>query len=900
MSRTGRRGRQLGSFLWRASAGDEVSADIAFHLDMTVQELIRSGMTEKQARAEAERRFGNVEAVSAQCREFANQRDQNERRAELRTELQQDVTFGVRQLRRAPLFALIAILTLAVGFGATAAVFSALYAVVLRPLPFDDPDRVVRLVNTRQGEEMGASTPDYLAIRDQSGGAFEAVAAAVPGSGFTVIVNNVPELMGGGRVSASYFQVLGVPPALGRTFTEEEDAVGADNVVVLSHRTWVNRFNADRGVVGRPLQVAGRARTIIGVMPATFDLTAESAELWVPLAIPRDQATKFGERYLQLYGRLREGISYSQGIAAATAARQTAVATDPDRRLPVGNYRVTVRAFADDFVGDYRTLLSIIFGAVSFVLLIACTNVANLLIARGTTRARELSIRAALGAGRGRLVRQLLTESVVLSLVAAILGIALAYGLLRAVLGVSPENVPRLDQARVDWHVLLFTLGLALVSTLIFGLLPALRTAGTQLERALREGGRAVRGARDHVRSLLVGAEVALAMTLLVGAALLIRSAWLVQQVRPGFEPDGVLTSRLVLPAAQYSGATEITAFYERLYRRANEEPTVQSAALVSVVPLSDNTMSASLLSEEQSRDEARPLDANLRITSPKYFETMRIPIVAGRDIGERDVGESPLVVVVNEALVNRLWPGVPVRDALGKRINALGPNRSTPHFMEIVGVVGNLKHEALSQPVRPEFYVPVAQTPAMLWPFLQRSLVLVMRARATDNAESLTGSMRTVVSSIDAGLPVAGIRSMESYLSGSKETSRFNMLLLSTLGGIALLLAVVGVYGVVSFFVSQRSQEIAIRMALGATPGTILGHVLWRGLRPLLAGLAAGVFLAILTSRVLESQLYSVRPTDPVTIVATGLVLLIVALIATYVPARRALRVAPAGALTE
>jgi putative ABC transport system permease protein len=898
--RSGRSGRQLSSFLFRASANDEVNADIAFHLDMTVRELINSGLTEQQARAEAERRFGNVAAVSAECREYANQRDHDDRRAELRTELRQDVTFGARQLLRAPLFSLIAILTLAVGFGATAAMFSAFYSVVLRPLPFDHPDRVVRLVNTRQGEEMGASAPDFLAIRAQSRGAFDAVAASVPGSGFTVMLNGEPELIGGGRVSADFFSVFGVSPAMGRTFSDDEDLAGRDNVVVLSHRAWVNRFNSDRGVVGRPLQVDGRPRTIIGVMPAKFDLTSDSDELWVPLALSSSQATKFGERYLQLHGRLRDGVSLAQATAVAITARRTAVTIDPDRRLPIDAYAVSLRRYQDEFVGDYGALLRILLGAVGFVLLIACTNVANLLIARGTTRARELSIRAALGAGRGRLVRQLLTESVVLSLVAAILGVGLAYGLLGAVLGVSPDNVPRLDQARVDWRVLMFTLGVALVATFVFGLLPALRTAGAQLERALREGGRAVRGARDHIRSLLVGVEVALAMALLVGAALLIRSAWLVQRVDPGFDPRGVLTSRLLLPAAQYSSATEITTFYERLHQRVNEEPAVQSAALVSVVPLSANSMNASVLSEEQSRDEARPTDANFRVTSSKYFATMRIPIVAGRDINERDVSGSPLVVIINEALAARLWPQRLARDVVGKRINALGASRATPHFMEIVGVVGNLKDEALSRPVRPEFYVPVAQTPPVLWPFLQRSLVLAMRARGSGSAETLARPMRAAVTAVDPGLPVADIRSMESYLRSSQGTARFNTLLLSTLGGIALLLAMVGVYGVVSYFVSQRSQEIAIRVALGATPGAILGHVVWRGLRPLLGGLVVGCVLAIVTSRVLESQLYRVQPTDPATIGGTAVVLLLVAALATYVPARRALRVAPASALTE
>jgi len=499
------------------------------------------------------------------------------------------------------------------------------------------------------------------------------------------------------------------------------------------------------------------------------------------------------------------------------------------------------------------------------------------------------------------LIRQLLTESLILSMIGAFAGLALAFGLLRALLSVSPAGVPRLEQARIDLPVLAFTVALAVVATVVFGLLPAFRAAGTHLERALREGGRSIRGGHDRVRTLLVSVEVAMAMTLLVGAGLLIRSAWLVQHVNPGFEPHGVLTGRLMLPAAQYPDAAAITTFYERLRREASGAPGVRAAALVSVVPLSGNSMNASVLSQDQSSDEARPLVANLRLATSGYLEAMRIPLLAGRDLSDRDNASSPNVVVVNQALAAKLWPNVAPRDVIGKRISGLSPSRSQPNWMEIVGVAGNLHDDALSSPEKPEFYAPVEQAPAMIWPLIQRSLVLVMRARnESAPAEALTKTFRAAIASVDPSLPVADLRSMEEFLRSSKATSRFNTLLLATLGGIALVLAVVGVYGVVSYFVTQRRQEIAVRIALGATPGTVLRYVTMRGLRPLAGGLVFGGVLATVAARVLQSQLYRVAPSDPLTIAGTAALLLGVALATTLIPARRATRVAPIIALTE
>lgn len=900
MSRPHRDSRQLRSFLWRASADEEVDADIAFHLDMATSDLIKQGMSVTAARAEAERRFGDVKAVAAASRRLAQERDSSQRQARLRSELRHDTVFAFRQLKRAPGFTLMALLTLGLGFGASAAVFSALYAVVLRPLPFDEPQRVLTLRVTRQGEAAGGTGAEFLALRDQTHAVFDHVAARVE-TGFSVRSGDTPVLVSGSRVSADYFRVFGVEPAIGRSFTAEEDVPGRDNVVVLSHRAWIARHRADPGAVGQTLIVDGVPRVIIGVMPREFDFTLNSEELWVPLALTQQQAAEHAARFLELLARVRRDVAMEHAAEVTTQTVRGVAQNDPNRRAPVNEYAAALRPFVDQFVGDYKSLLLILLGAGGFVLLIACTNVANLLIANGTGRSREFSIRAALGAGRPRLVRQLITEAGVLSLGGAATGVLLAFGLLRAVVAVSPEGVPRLEQARVDLRVLGFTLLCAAISTIVFGLVPALRVTSDSLERALRAGGRASRGGRDRLRAVLVGVQVALAMTLLVGTGLLLRSAWLLQDVTPGFDPRGVLTARVMLPEARYPDAAAITGFYERLHLAASELPAVHSAALVSVVPLSGSSASVSVFSDEQFAQDQRPLLANLRIASPAYFGTMRIPMLAGRDIGARDEASAPAIVVINEALAGQLWPGTARRDVIGRRINALSPKRDQPVWWEVVGVAADIRDETLRADVKPELYVPVGQVPNMIWPLIQRSLVLVTRARNEGvPPETLERPIRAVVSSVDANLPVADFESMPALLRGSNATARFNLMVLGALGGIALVLAIVGVYGVVSYFVSQRTQEIAVRMALGATPLGIWKYVASRGLLPLGAGLIVGALLAVSTTGMLEAQLYHVSTTDPLTIAATGALLLVTSLVATYVPAKRAIRVQPAAALNS
>jgi putative ABC transport system permease protein len=881
----------------RAPVDEEVERELAFHLEMTARALIESGMSPARARAEAERRFGNVEAVKAESVRYGNERDARERRAELLSELRGDVAFAIRQLGRARGFTAVAILTLALGIGATAAVFSALDAVVLRPLPFPHPERVVELRSTERGEPSVLAGPEFLAM--QASGVFEHVAGAVLGGASVMRFGELPEVITSARVSASYFAVFGAQAQLGRTFSAEEDVPGGPMVVVMSHRMWSGRFNRDPGIVGRSLLIDDVPHVVLGVMPASFDFKHESEDLWVPLALTAQQATGF-MRFFRTFARLRPGIGIEQATAASTVVERRIIEQLPGRTKPVTDWAVLISPFVNQLVGDFARTLTTLLGAVGFVLLIACSNVANLLLARGESRSKELAIRAALGASRPRLVRQLLTESLVLATMGALLGLSVAYGLQRLIVAVSPRDVPRLDQARIDWRVLAFTLLLGVASAVLFGLVPALRAASPTLQGTLREGGRQSGSPRERIRRLLVAFEVAMAITLLVGAGLLIRSALEMQRVSPGFEPRGVLTARVLLPATRYPSGAEITRFFTSLHDEAARIPGVRSAALVAAVPMSGGRLSSPVRAEGRFTSK-QDLTPSLRLTSSGYFATMGIPVLAGRDLSERDDASAPRVAVVNAAFVRALWPGMPVRDAVGKRFDAIGDQPRTTTPRTIVGIVGDTHDDALDRAPSAEFHIPYQQTPNGLWPYLGRSLVVVVRGATVDtHAETLVTPLRQAVARIDPSLPLVDARTMTGYLADTLQAIRMNTLLLSLLGAIALALAMVGIYGVVAYFVVQRTREIGLRMALGASPSQISGHVIRRGLAPVIAGLAAGIALSFVTARVLEGRLFAVSAHDPATLGGVALLLLLVGLSASYLPARRAMRIPPAVALNE
>ena len=882
--------------LWRTSVEDEVERELAFHLEMATRDLMEQGMTPTNARAEAERRFGNSASINAECRRYGEERDRREVRAEYRDEFRQDITFATRQLLRSRSFTVVAVVTLALGIGATAAVFSALDAVALRPLPFTDADRIVEVHPIRHGEVNAPSPPEFLAYRGVS--AFERTAAAVLQAGITMRLADVPEMITGGRVTAAYFAVFGARPFIGRTFSTDEDAPGQPKVAVISYRLWMSHFNGDRGAVNRQVEIDGTPHTIVGVMPRSFDIRRGSEDIWTPLALGPEDATKYGEHYLTVFARLRRGVTVAQAQGATLPAERALAERVPTRTLPSSEYSVEVHRYRDNLVGGYESLLFVLLGAVSFVLLIACGNVANLLLARGSARTKELAVRAALGAGRGRIVRQLLTESVVLAITGALAGLAVAYGLLRVILAVSPEDVPRLDQASIDWRVLAFTLGIGVVSAIFFGLVPALRAARPELQQTLREGGRGSH-TRDRLRPVLVTAEVALAIALLVGSGLLIRSAWLMQRVDPGFDPRGVLTSRLILPAAHYPDGEAVVRAYGAIRDEAARIPGVQFAALTSVAPLSGSSMQSSVEAEGRKPGDTSP-QANMRFVSAGYFAAMRIPIIAGRDIATTDNANAPGALVINEALARLLWPESDPRDAIGRRISAVA-GKNDPKYRTVVGVVANLHDAGLNQKPRPEFYMSFEQAPNIIWPLIQRSLVVVVRGPSTEGAaEALARPLARAVARVDASLPLTETTSMSQYLHGSLATARMNTTLLSILGGIALVLAVVGIYGVVSYFVNQHVHEIGVRMALGATPSVIWAFVMRRGLVPIVAGLVVGIFLSLATTNVLRQQLFGVSAHDPLTLGGVGTLLLTIGVLALYVPARRAMRIPPIVALNE
>ena len=882
--------------LRRTSVQEEVESELTFHLEMTTRELMEQGMTRTNARLEAERRFGDAASINAECRRFGEERERKATRAEYRHELSQDVTFAIRQLWRARGFTVVAVLTLALGIGATAAVFSALDAVALRPLPYANADRIIDVAPTRRSEPTQPSPPEFLAFRNVR--AYDHVAAAILQAGLTLRLGDVPEMITSGKVSSDYFAVFGAHPLIGRTFTADEDAPGHSNVAVISYRLWMSHFNGDRGALNRVVEMDGTPHTIVGVMPRSFDVTHGSEDVWVPIAFTAEDATKYGEHYLKVVARLRPDVTLEQARAATTLAEQSVAEQTPHRSLAISDYGVEIHRYRDDLVGGYRTLLLVLLGAVSFVLVIACVNVANLLLGRASARGKELAIRAALGAGNGRLVRQLLTESLVLAITGALAGLVVAFGLLRVILGVSPEDIPRLDQAGIDWRVLAFTLLVSVVSAVIFGLVPAIRASRPHLQQTLREGGRGLI-TRDRLRPFLVGAEIALAITLLVGSGLLIRSAWLMQHVDPGFDPSGVLTARLILPAARYPSGDAVVRAYTAIRDEAARIPGVQSAALVSVVPLSGSSMASSVAAEGRAEGDKAP-QANVRLATSGYFATMHIPIVAGRDIATTDNAWTPGVMVINEALARLLWPTSDPRDAIGRRISAVA-SKNDPKYRDIVGVVANLHDAGLNQQPAPEFYIPMAQTPEVLWPLIQRSMVVVVRGpSAKGTAEALERPLGRAVGRVDSSLPLTEAKSMNEFLRSSLATARMNTVLLSLLGGIALALAMVGIYGVVSYFVNQHVHEIGVRLALGATPGLIWAFVMRRGLAPIVVGLFVGIGLSLITTTVLQQQLYGVTPHDPLTLGGVGSLLLVIAVLAMYVPARRAMRVPPIVALNE
>jgi predicted permease len=808
------------------------------------------------------------------------------------SEFRQDAAFAARQLAAHPGFTLVAVLTLALGIGATTAIFSVVDAVVLRPLPVPRPERLVAITTSAAStSHSDLSVGNYLALAERAE-VFSGI-AAMQFSSFNLSAGETPARVAGVRATHSFFAVFGVAPALGRAFGAEEDQPGREQVVVLSNHLWRRSFGGDREVVGRDVRMNGLPYRVIGVMPARFDLMVPPGDLWVPVAFTPERKAKNDEHYLRVVGRLRDGVSRARAAAALKPIAAELQRTDAQNNQGMS---FDVESVVEQTVGGYRSRLYVLLGAVGLVLLIACGNVASLLLARGAARSRELAIRAALGAGRGRIVRQLLTEHAVLALAGGVVGVALAAWGIKVIVAAAPPGVPRLDQSRVDATLLVFAFGLSILSSLLFGLAPALRATRAPETASLKEGGRGAAGAgRDRLRSALIAAEVALAVLLLVGAGLLIRSALALQRVDLGFQPAGLITGRISFPEAGYQEPARIAAALDRIAQGAAQGPGVRSVELSTLVPMAEGGTANGLLPEGKPFSMDSLVLAQLCIVTPGYFQTLGIPIVRGRALTAGDRRGVQKVMVINQTAAAALFPGL---DPVGRRAGCCEAGAGGgPDLKLIVGVAKDLRlHGPAEKEIPAAFYLPLAQAPDDAWTWLQRTVFLV--ARAQGEPAALVPGLRRAVAAVDPHVPLYDVETMEARMGSTLATEHFNALLLGLLGAIGLLLSAAGIYGVVSFFVSQRTAEIGMRMALGATPSDVTRLVMRQAVVPVAAGVAAGLIASAVATRLLTAFLFGVQRGDPLTLAGVVAALVATALLASFVPARRATRVDPASVL--
>jgi putative ABC transport system permease protein len=800
--------------------------------------------------------------------------------------LRSDIQYALRSLTKRPGFTLIAVITLALGIGANTAIFSAINALLLKPLPFPELDRVVAVwdkVPSRGVTRNEVSVANYIDWQSQSQSFDQFALHRWWSANLTGI--DPPERIQGFLVTANFFDALGMKPIMGRNFSAEENQPGKDAVAIITHSLWQRRFGADPNIIGKPITVNSIVRTVIGVMPERFNYP-KGSEVYAPLAMTPELVRNRDSHSYYIVGRLKLGVSIE-----SAQAELDGISARLEQQYPESNkgWSAAVYPIVADTVRGYDTALWVMMGAVGFVLLIACANVANLMLARASGRQKEIALRAALGASRWRIVRQLLTESVIVALAGGVIGILVGFWGIDALRVSNPGEAARFapgwDQLGINVPVLIFTFGLAIFSGIVFGLFPALQVSKPNLNDSLKEGARQSSGSSHRMRSSLVVFEVALSLVLLVGAGLLARSFLSLLRTDPGFDPENVLTMNLVLPAAKYRDRPLRAAFYQDLVQRVKSTPGVQSAAVVNYIPLGGANSSDSYLVEGEP--EPAPGDEHLgryRVSTPDYFRTMGISVVRGRGFTEQDKVDGTPVVVVNETLARKHWPD---QEAIGKRIRLYGPVDENP-WMQIVGVVKDVKHE-LTLTVTPEYYLPHAQDP---W----NAMVLV--ARTTVDPGSLASSLRQQVWSIDKDQPVFNVKTMHEVRSVSVAMYSFSSVMLAIFAGVALLLATVGIYGVMAFAVTQRTQEIGIRMALGASAVDVLKLVVRHGMKLALLGIVIGLAGSWALTRFMKGLLVGVEATDVLTFSVVPLCLLVAAFIACYLPARRATKVDPLVAL--
>jgi putative ABC transport system permease protein len=863
----------------REKVDHELAEEIRAHLDLLTETHIKHGLAPEAARRAALVELGGVEQVKESVREV--------RQGRLLEDLLQDARYALRSLRKHPAFTVIAIFTLALGIGANTAIFSVINAVLLRPLPYRDADSLVTLTETVDGRSIGVSYPNVVDWRNQNT-VFENLAAVRHRESFNLTGNGESERLQGRLVSANFLATLGVKPILGRDFASEDDRPGVARAVLLSHALWQRRFGGDEKIVGQQLTLNRESFTVVGVMPADFEYGLE-ADLTVPIGLSAERFSPRGrDPGVETIARLKQGVS----TETANAELNT-IATRLEQQYPETNngHRVRLDSLTEAIVGDIRPTLLTLLGAVGLVLLIACANVANLLLARSARRQKEIAIRTALGAGRSRILRQLFTESVMLAVGAGLIGLLLAVVGTSLLSSYLPEGIPRIREISTDAWVLLFTLGASVLTGLLFGLAPALQTSNPALTDTLKEGERNSSPGHNRTGKFLVVTEVALTLVLLIGAGLLVKSFWRLMRVDPGFNPQNLLAMQISVNAGTDDGSRD-AGFLDQLQQRVAQVPGVQSVAISNGLPFEGANQPAFVIEGKAPPEPGREPNGILYITSAGYLETLGITLLRGRAFSSRDTPSTTPIVLIDEVFARQYFPD---EDPLGKRLRQAGSNSD---YREIVGIVRHVEHSNLEglSAARGEIYTPFSQIPVERLPrFVRRVNLLV---RTTVEPLSLASAVRSQIAALDKDQPVFNVRTMEQALARSAAARRFSMILLSVFAALALVLAAVGIYGVISYSVAQRTREVGIRMALGAQTTDVLKLVVRDGLKLVVIGVVVGLVGAFILTRLMSTLLFGVTPTDTITYATVALVLIGVALLACYIPARRATKVDPLVAL--
>jgi putative ABC transport system permease protein len=881
---------RLASLFTGSRAERELSREIESHLGLMQADFEARGLSPDEARRAARLAYGGVEQAKEVHREA--------RSVQWVENLAKDMRYGARNLFRTPGFTVVAVLTLALGIGANTAIFGVVNAVLLRPLAYKDAGRLVTLLHEGTNPVAAAN---YFDWRDQTR-SFAGMGAADAWSA-NLTSSDAGDLHGaenlrGLKVTQSLFPLLGVEPLLGRLFAAGEDQPGSDHQVILSHSLWRRRFGSDTEVLGRQVVLNGQPYTVVGVMPAGFQFApfwATRSELWVPNSLAASRSDR-AANHLRVFARLKDGVSLQQA-----RAEMGAVTGRLERQYPTTNRSVAVTPLKENVVGKVEAPLLMMLGAVGFVLLIACANVAHMLLARTADRQKEIALRVALGAGKARVVAQFLTENVLLAGLGAGVGLLLAYAGTRALVKLSPEYIPRVEMVGIDGNVVLFLVGITGLTALAFGLVPAMRAAGAKaganLAAALKQGGRGdTEGGRNRLRNFLVASEFALAFMLLIGAGLMVRSFVALRSVEPGFNPKGVLSMVVSVAGTKEAQPGRRAVLYPELLKKVRQLPGVMAVGGINHLPLAGDMWGLGF--EIEGRAASRPGEgprAVYRIALPGYFETMRLPVLSGRVMTERDDGRVPAVAVINERAARRYWPG---ESPLGKRITLGGPGE----WVTVVGVVANAKQADWAAEPEPEVYLAGLQTLEFLGDGKGAAGAhmnyVTLVVRTAGNPADMTAAVRRSVQEFDRNLSVSQVLTMEQAVADATAQPRFEMLLLALAGGVALILAAVGIYGVMNYAVVRRTREIGIRISLGASCGDVLGMVFRRALLQALAGTAVGIAGAVLLSKFMAKMVFGVRPTDPWTFAAVTVLLAVAAVAASGIPARRASRIQPMQAL--